>query len=378
MIDATFVTAFFLVREKENHPFKNDKSNKYFCFPEFYYDAMKLLLQQPINLVIFAEPANEKQLWEIRPLNLHYLTRIVVLEYEELSYWGTFPQFTENHSKNPVKNHTPEKFTPLYKFIVNHKTEFVKYVVQMNPFNTTYFGWMDLRLYPVYNIPLHELDRVISKIPSDRVFIHQMAYTSPTDVENRHEFYSATRGQIAAGFWVACAEPMLKFCNLCVSEYRTSLREGYAPSDEMIFAMIVGKNHDLFDPYFGDYGEMLYNTLYVRRNQHLAINYLNISFDRGTHYQTHKCAESLRMGLMTNHFSVDTLTKFNIWYKNYVACFWLNKHDYCKQILFELFDLATSDKDLLHHIKHLQSFIENNIKYLEDENVINRFKLLFH
>lgn len=150
----TIVTCWYNVREKENHQHKGDTEMKYFCTPDYYYSSMKGLLEQPLPLVLFTEPKYEAMMWEMRPSSLHHITRIVPLEYDELSFMNRFSLWDENHKNRTICNHEKNKFTSLYKFLVAHKTEFVKQAIHMNPFNTNIFAWMDLRLHPVYKIPM--------------------------------------------------------------------------------------------------------------------------------------------------------------------------------------------------------------------------------
>ena len=193
-MEYTIVTAWYDVREKENHPQKDDTSNQFFCSPKWYFDSAKLLFEKPFPMVIFTEPKCKDQILEARPQHLHNITRFIYRDYDELANYTHFQKYEENHNKNKIQNVTQEKFTALYKFIVNQKVNFVKDTIMMNPFQTEKFAWMDMRLHCVYDMSLDETNEVMKHITNDKVKLMQMSFTSPEEIYGRHDFYSWTRG----------------------------------------------------------------------------------------------------------------------------------------------------------------------------------------
>ena len=373
----TIISAWYNVREKENHELKNDNDMKHFCTPEYYYKCLKLLLEKEFPIIIFTEPSCEKKIWDLRPLHLHNLTRVIIKDYDELSMYCYFEKYCLNHLKSPIPNLDPLKFTPLYKFLVLQKTEFLKEGAMANPFSTKQFAWMDTRLHSVYNMDINETNNIFESIDPNRILIHQMAYTTKEEIEDKNNFYQYTRGKIAAGFFGGYFDKVIEFANLCKQEIISSINQNLALTDEMVYAYVVGKNPNLFNPYFGDYSEMLKNVLYVKNNAHLPVLFMYTSFNCGNHYYTSKVCDALTKGLIENFFNLSLNDTFNVWYNNYVANYWLNNKQKCKNIINELYDMCLINNDMKSYIDSKYNFFITNISYLNDEELTQKFKTLF-
>lgn len=367
------MTAWYDLRNKENNPLKDIADNNEFCVVDHYMKSAELLFTKAMPLIVFTESKYEAKMWELRPLALHPLTRIIVKDYDDLNNWTHFAKWEENHRNKPIWNLHAEKFTALYKFVVNQKTEFVREAIMINPFSTEKFAWMDLRLHSCYDMSVYETNRIFAGMKKDRVLIPQMAYTSSDDVEDRDGYYSLTRGKMAAGFFGGYAEPLRKFCELCRAEFMESVRLGYAPTDEMIYAYVVAKNMNLFMPYFCDYREVLKNIKYVTAAVSLAYNYLSQSFLKGTHFQTTAAAEAIRLGWLNKCFTLGANEIYQTWYYNYVANYWLGNREHCKHILNELYEIACADTSVQSYISSVFDFFRQMISYIGDDALVAKF-----
>jgi hypothetical protein len=372
--DYTIVTAWYDVREKENHPNKDDTSNQFFCSMQWYFDSAALLFNKPFPMVIFTEPRFESYILSVRPKELHPMTRFVFRDYDEMAYYAHFKKYEENHHKNKIQNVTQEKFTALYKFVVNQKVNFVKDVIMMNPFNTSKFAWMDMRLHCVYDMSVEETTEVMKNIDDNKVRLMQMTHTMPSDIYGRHDFYSWTRGKCAAGFFGGSREPMLKFCNLCEKEFMNAINEEMAPTDEMIYSFIIAHNHDLFQPYVGEYGYCLKNLLRTRGSHHLVFPFLQTAFDRGMHEYTCSIAEGLRKAYLSNEIELSAENVHRTWYYYYVASFWLQRRDLCRELLNEYYTIGKNREDVGNHIRGSIDFLRHMISYMGEQEIVDKFE----
>lgn len=369
----TIVTAWFDVREKENNPLKDVENNGEFCTVNHYMKSIKLLFEKDFPLVIFTEPKYEKKMWDTRPSYLHYKTRVIVKQVEDLNMQNLFDKFIEGHELHPIHNLHKEKFTGLYKFIVNQKTEFVKDVIMMNPFDSEKFAWMDLRLHDVYDMSIEETNQVFAGFDSNHVTITQCRYTHSQEVTNRNDFYSNTRGRVCAGFFAGTKGPLLEFCKLCHNEFVSSVEKGLAPSDEMIYASIVAECKELFHPHVGDYSDVLRNLPYIKKNADWAMAFLQATFDNGKHSWTYKLAEKIRLGIVNKAIHLSYQDTYKVWYYNYVANYWLGNREHCKEILDEFYVLLKDNKELACHLKSVYLHFRENIIYLNNTEMVNKF-----
>ena len=375
-IDYTIVTAWYDVREKENHPNKNDTNNQFFCCMDWYFDSAKLLFNKPFPMVIFTEPRFKDYILQARPQEFHSMTRFIFRDYEEMAFYTHFKRYEENHNKHKIQNVTQEKFTALYKFVVNQKVNFMKDVIMMNPFKTSKFAWMDMRLHCVYDMSLDETTDVMKNIDDDKVRLMQMAHTTPSDIYGRHDFYSWTRGKCAAGFFGGSREPLLKFCDLCQTEFVNALNEEMAPTDEMIYSFVIAHNPHIFQPYVGEYGYCLRNLLRTRGSQHLVFPFLQTAFDRGMHDYTCSIAEGLRRAYQCGEIQLSAEDVHKTWYYYYVASFWLQKRDRCRELLNEYYAIGKEREDVGNHIRGSIEFLRHMISYMGEQEIIDKFETI--
>ena len=372
--DFTIVMAWYNIREKEKNPLKDTETTEFFSV-DYYLEVSRNYIQKEFPLIIFVEPQYESKFWEMRPKYLHPITRIIPRDYEDLyRYRDLFPPFAEITYKHPIHNLHREKFTALYNFVINQKVEFVREAIEWNPFNTTRFAWMDLRLH---EMDISEINEIFSYFTEDRLLITQQHYTEKEEVSNRYDWLNMTKGRVCAGFFAGYAKLLLKFCNLCRIEFENAIQIGRAPTEEMIYSIVVAENLDMFEPHIGDYEDVLHNILYNRNNTHLTIYYLNWSFYKSYHYYTHKISENLRSGFLKSAIQIHSDNIHNIWYFNYIACYWLNNRDYCKQLLEEYYEILLKNENQTKYVKDIWGFFRHSIQYLDDVEILNKYDTLF-
>jgi hypothetical protein len=291
----TIVTALFDLRTKENNSKTKDTKDPGFVPPDKYFDSCKPFFEKPFPLIIYTEAKYVEKMYEMRPIELHSFTRVIVKEYEDLNNYSLFNKFETAHNSHKIHNLDQNKFTALYKFIVNQKTEFVKDAIMMNPFSTEKFAWMDMRLHVVYDMSIEETNQVFENIPTNKILMMQQSYPSkPHEVKDRRDHYCVTRGKVCAGIFIGYKDALLKFCRLCRKEFENAvLNWNIAPSDEMVFSTVISENHDFFEPKVGDYGEVLKNLSYPRGSIHLITLYMGHSSNNGKKYYKYKLAKDL-------------------------------------------------------------------------------------
>ena len=360
-MDYTIVTAWYDVRTKENHILKDKPTDDFFCTTNTYFEKAKLLFDKPFPLVIFTEPRFKDEILALRPAELHPITQVICKDYEELQFYEHFKQFEENHVKYKVINLDENKFTPLYKFIVGQKTNFVKEVVETNPFNTTRFAWMDLRLHDIYNMPVEETTQVMEDILPGRVKLMFMTWLHSREIYDRHDFYVWTRGKVAAGFFGGEREPLLRFAELCQKEFIEALQWEMAPSDEMLYSWIIHYNPDLFDPYVGEYRDCLNNQWEARGSLHLYIPFLIVATQYNNHHYVTRLSASIRKGHLSGKINLPPHDIATVWYHAYISNFELQRPTDCLVVLKEYIQLALGSPAIAEHFRNkVPEFLEKS------------------
>jgi hypothetical protein len=358
-MDYTIITAWYDLREEENHPDKDDKTDKYFCSMDWYFESAKKLFNKPFPIVIFTEPRFKEYILSVRPIEFHSKTHFIFREYKDLTNYDIFEKFEENHSKSPIHNVTKEKFTALYKFIVNQKVNFVKEVIEGNPFNSVQFAWMDMRLHCVYDMGIDETNVIMDELPDNQVRLMQMSYTDP--VNDRRDFYAWTRGKVAAGFFGGYKEPLLQFCNLCQKEFLEAIAQDTAPSDEMIYSYVISHNPALFDLYVGEYSDCLKNQLAIRNSLHLVLQFLHTSYERGNDNYIIALSNRIMRGFNKYGLQLSCEQIHDVWFYSYISHNSIGNFDTCLNIINEYFEISKNRPDVTEYIRNNRYIIYDKL-----------------
>lgn len=130
---ATIVTCYFkLDVSKASH--------------ELYSEWMKNMLANNNPMVIFCDHHSAPVIKELRPNNDN--TKIIVMSYEDFYCYKYVTVFVQHTRIDPEKRvgHS----IPLY-LIWNEKSNFLKRAVELNPFSTDYFLWVDIGCFREQN-----------------------------------------------------------------------------------------------------------------------------------------------------------------------------------------------------------------------------------
>jgi hypothetical protein len=111
-------------------------------------------------------------------------------------------------------------------------------------------------------------------------------------IKNTNEYFKWGRCSMCSGFFTGNSEYMYKVCDLIENKFLQYLEEGYGHADEQLFSPVYFENPDLFEHYYGDYGQMITNYRYVYSNPCAPIhNFIQNSFN---HKNYKKCFEACK------------------------------------------------------------------------------------
>jgi hypothetical protein len=257
MESVTYVTALFDVRKHEGTHLT--QSNHY-CLIDAYLETAKTLLDTPFPFVIYCEPEFEAPLRAIRG---DRPTQFKVCTFEQLPFWELFPTICSNNAENPVMLVSPEKFTPYYYYIINHKVEFVRQATEENPFATEWFAWVDVRI----TLPSTHLNGLTQWWNPERVNVIMMSRMDHDRIKDRNAYFRNNHGWIAGGFFSGKRGPLLEFTHRTISEWKRALEERYCPSDETMLTYMACANPTTVSAVtVGDYGDLIRNQAAVCNN----------------------------------------------------------------------------------------------------------------
>lgn len=121
---------------------------------ETYMDYGKKLLSQSIPTVCFLEKKVFDHFFKNNELD-YVNTKFIIFEKDE-NYLYEYEKELTNYN---LHTDNPKKDTPGYMFIQCHKTEWIRRAIDINPFNTSNFMWID---FGIYHMIKDDLDFAIS------------------------------------------------------------------------------------------------------------------------------------------------------------------------------------------------------------------------
>jgi len=335
--DVTYVAAFFDIRSRE------PKIEGKFCDTNWYMSEMVYLMRLPINLIIFTEPQFFAELSKHRfaEPSLKHKTTFILLELEQTPLYNLLEKFQKNHNilgKGKGHNLCHYKFTPLYNMINNSKPFFVKKAIELNPFNTNYFSFIDSRiggwyvkqhegfkdLNPFYpkeyiedpikwhrskvdeGIFLMKQHLEMHKCITDKVTLCVMNCISSSEVNN-DSFYQYGRGLVNAQHLSGNKDSLLEFANICYDELLKALDNQWSPCDEQLWSKIcLDKTYQgKFEFFGGDYPSGYTNVEYFIGEHDTGLKCFNNSVIWDQPYITKQIGHKLRLGYLHMYFDLD-------------------------------------------------------------------------
>lgn len=310
-MSTTYVTALYNLRKREG---QDNVDSDHFSSINAYLKSSKQLLSTPDPFVIFCEPDLEAPLRELRG---NHPTKMIVVDFEQLPFWSLLPRIIENNTVNPVVWVSPEKFTNLYYLIINHKAEFVRQVAELNPFDTEWFAWVDMRIV----LPETGLANLSQWWDPARANITLMSLIDHTRPNDRYTFFRNNHGWVAGGFFAGKRSVILDFTMAVIQEWKRTLDEGYSPSDETMFAYMAATYPDTITVVaFGEYGDLICNQAAVCRRQSRVYGIQEYGLFRGDLRTSIAAGEGLRRAYLTGVLPpMEDHEQFHIFYRLMLA-----------------------------------------------------------
>jgi len=247
----TVVTAFFDIG-------RNEWKTKHRRPDKVYFKNIKNMMGLDVKMVVFTEPKNVQRFSEFRQ-GKEDRTNIIEMEFCDLEMYPYMDQMKkcQNDSKIMTEHpdHTcPEYLYPKYNALVNSKFGILRRAVELNPFNTEFFCWIDagythstidltgMKYEPtiLYNYP-HTI--TLSQLYSIKYM--DQGYTS---------FFLQHIDIVSAGFFFGKGDTIMKFQGIYHSFYKKILFEyGISDDEQYYLALLLREQPHLFNPIFMDW-----------------------------------------------------------------------------------------------------------------------------
>jgi hypothetical protein len=211
-----------------------------------YIDYGKKLCNININKVIFIE----EHIFNTYFINEKYpLTTFIFTNKEQLYLY----KYTENYLTNFNKlfSDNPSKDTIEYMYVQCSKTEWIKTVIEQNPYNTDQFVWMDFGIYHIMNNDEELFILIINDLNNKSYKNIRIASSSCYNIET---IYTHIQWFFLGGIFGGNKDKLIQFADLMKEKCIDIITNGKTIIWEVnIWFLIFLENHELFDRYIADH-----------------------------------------------------------------------------------------------------------------------------
>lgn len=254
------MTAFFDLGRSEWTGFERDVN--------YYLERAKRICTLEDKMVFFVQPEFVNFIKEQRIHQAHQ-TKIIPMQIEELPcyhYMNTIekimhdPEFRDGLAEPSC----PEVTEPLYNVVMWSKIPLVRRVVEENPFDSSHFVWLDFGMKPEI-LKDHRLYKPLLKNIPDKIKIMCMHYPGVEDLTIK-KFLKSHSNRLAGTMLTGGGKHFKLLDAYFEEEVKNCLNQNLVDNDQSLLALVFLKHPEIFELYYGYWGELIENYDEVTRN----------------------------------------------------------------------------------------------------------------
>jgi hypothetical protein len=248
----TIVTMFYNVREKEGNTTHSplNRGVKKYC--EL---AQNYILTLPYDLMVFTD--NEEVIEFIENKREKNNTYIYKKPFEDTYYYKDLDTLSMLQKKFTILNGDIKQESPMYIILNNNKFDCIENAIQLNPFHSSHFIWMDFGINHVAQ-NTEKIHEWIHQVPDK---IKQLCINPYIEkVENKQMFQNIYH-HTAGGLFSGSAENLFKYCQRFKEKTSQIYADDWYQIDEAVMTMVQRENPELFDLFYGDYQGIVSNYI---------------------------------------------------------------------------------------------------------------------
>ena len=327
------------------------------------------ILKLPVYLVIFSDRLLLDVIKEKRlAYGLIHLTHFMELEVEQL--WS-FQYHTQVKSSREKKWATRDERSCAETHLLNcNKMDFVLKMMDINPFKTSKFGWLDaflgqdnkMRICEDYTLNkfLYALNNITDNFHIQILAVNDKKYKNNTLID---EYYQQYRYVVCGGFFTCGREIGLKILNRLKDIFIETTALGYGHGEEMLYLKVLDEFYDDIDRSYGDYGQIINNFIAPTRNFQYINNFILKKYlDFGYHRECYDCALILLKQIENHIVDVDRSIYMNILFCYYVSAYYYKPSEVMR-IYKHIYDIIHINPYMLLEFNKNKDFYHAQLKH---------------
>ena len=363
MSEPTIVSMFYDIREKDKNKtglYLNKRIQQYCEL------AKKFILSLPYNLIIFTDNEEVISVIESQRSSIKNKTYIYKLNLLNTYFYKDLTRLEELQSEFIILNGNLIKDTPLYIVLTNNKFDFIEKAIELNPFNSSHFIWMDFGINHVAKNTelIHEW---INFVPDK---IKQLCINPYIENIEPKRYFKKIYHNCAAGLFSGSKENLLKYVELFKQKTeQIYYNEGWYQLEEALMTIIQRENIDLFDFYYGDYEGIISNYLTPVHSFELINKTMQKCLKMNNTIFLYKI-----LIYLDYYFSLSENQSIDFFYTyitNNIICNYYQNNKCLRPIIIELINKFIEKKD--DNIIRLLKNNSNNINFYLNKNIILSF-----
>lgn len=265
----------------------------------YYLNSSISTLSLPYYLVVYCDKESYEEIQKIRPAYLKNKTKYIITEFDNFKFKNkkdsslTFKDYRNIIINNRINKpyHFDNRNTASYYLFCMSRYIMLKEVIEMNPFGSTHFSWINFCIERMGYKNLIRLDEALS-VNRDKFSTCYIDYIPEMLIQDTNEYFKYGRCSMCSGFFTGNSYYMYKVCDLIEDKFLEYLEKGYGHADEQLFSPVYFQNCELFEHYYGDYQQMITNYVFIYDAPEPPIyNFIKNSFENKNYK---KCYEACK------------------------------------------------------------------------------------
>lgn len=297
---------------------------------------MEDLLLVPCYLIIYTDKINYPLIKKIRePLSI--LTHYIIMDVEDMASFKYRDYVIKNRE---VYHPTKDKRTSTESHLIQSgKFELVLNSIELNPFNTSKFGWIDSNVGVQFskictNYKTNMLLKVLHNCNENKFYLQILNVCDKNLLLDLKKYYVQYRWIACGCLFVTSKDIGIKILTDLNNVFIKHTLEGYGHGEEMYYLEILDKYNDDLHLSYGDYRHILNN--FIRPT--IALDYIeNIIIDKylnfGYYHNCIRCCESILTQYENFEIEIHPRIHFNLIFKMYVSYFYIDKNKAYEMII---------------------------------------------
>jgi hypothetical protein len=330
---------------------------------------MKELLEIPCYLCIFTDHYCIDEIKKIRQsFDLDELTHYIMIDFKDTPKYQYVELVRENRKKyHPTRD---ERTCPETHILTVSKFDFVLQTMDINPFNTTKFGWIDANVGINFSkICIDYKNHMLLGVLHNSTEKFHIQILNSEDkkylkTENLKEYYEKYRWVVCGCLFITGKEIGIKILNDLNSIVMKHTMLGYGHGEEMFYLEILEKYYDDIIKGYGEYNTIINNITKITTGSHYIYHVIILGYlQNGYHKECVECCEKLLEAFDNFVIEMNYDIYLLLIFTYYVALYYIDKTN-AKELAHKILQMVDKNPYMKKEFEKNKDYYNDQLKYV--------------